>query len=57
MGWEKLAAGEKKRMAGERLDNKERNWSEEGKKVKQKERQKRKGEARIKTKKKNKEKK
>lgn len=40
MGWEKLVAGEKKRMAGERLDNKERNWSEEGKKVKQKERQK-----------------
>ncbi len=27
-------------MAGERLDNEERDWSEEGKKVKQKERQK-----------------
>lgn len=29
-------------MVGERLDNKERDWSEDGKKVKQKERQKRK---------------
>lgn len=27
-------------MVGERLDNKERDWSEDGKKVKQKERQK-----------------
>lgn len=39
-------------MAGERLDNEERDWSEDGKKVKQKERQKRKGELKIKTKKK-----
>lgn len=29
-------------MAGERLDNEERDWSEDGKKVKQKERQKKK---------------
>ena len=43
-------------MVGERLDNEERNWSKECKKVKQKERQNRKGEAKINTKKKNKEK-
>ena len=35
-------------MAGERLDNEERDWSEDGKKVKQKERQKRRARVYIK---------